>query len=191
MQMFYANKSLSDKQLDKLQQIQAKARQNSGKQAKALSKWRLVLALAASVAMLFVLISPLHTPSVVSHAYADIIKDSEDNNQRSTEISDWLRSNDIKEVPSRYQVEMVKYCYLDKDKTVHLRVAGTEQGKLHLFFRQGGGTVNGFNNAGTHDDMHWKLLKVKHDLTLLVMYTQDMREASVNHIIGAMTSVTG
>ena len=191
MQMFYANKSLSDKQLDKLQQIQAKARQNSGKQAKALSKWRLVLALAASVAMLFVLISPLHTPSVVSHAYADIIKDSVDHTQRNAEISGWLLSNDIKEVPSRYQVEMAKYCYLDKDKTVHLRVAGTEQGKLHLFFHQGEGIVNRFNNAGKHDDMHWKLLKVKQDLTLLVLYTQDMREASVNHIIGTMTSVTG
>jgi len=36
------------------------------------------------------------------------------------------------------------------------------------------------------DDINWKLLNVRNDLTVIVLYTQDMREKAVQHILSEM-----
>ena len=98
-------------------------------------------------------------------------------------MQQWLGENNIRPIPQKYPVEMSKFCKLDQYLTTHFRVAGVEQGKLHLFFHQGDRPVHWFNRKGELNSMNWRLLKVSENLTLIVLFTEDMREAAVEQIL--------
>jgi len=205
VQLFYENKSLSDSQQNQLQSLQEQARTDvnalvgtesaneieSGICHKIRNKWLIPVSIAASMSAIFVLVSLLSVPHLVSHAYTDVLKDASDYTLGELGATNRIQLDMVKAVPEKYSIEMHKYCFLDKEKTMHLRVAGVEQGKLHLFFKKGKGETNWLTRTGNYKDMHWKILQLKDDLTLLVMYTQDMRESSVNHIVNEVVSVVG
>jgi len=186
LKKYYAEKSLSNTQLNALQQTlehnssTVKPRNTSFNNGRTF-KW--LASVAASLLFFAVITSYIKTPDLITLAYADILKDTELNNGTQPSIQQWLNENSITQVPQQYPVEMSKFCLLDKFLTVHLRIAGAEQGKMNVFFHQGIYRLNSLNRSGMMNNMNWKLLKVRDDLTIIVMYTQDMREQVVQHIL--------
>ena len=185
---FYKEKKLSDVQLEKLQRLFRQ--QDAGVSARYRKKknlWVLGLPAILFVFALGYFKSPLIlTPDVIQAAYADISKDSGLHNGMESTMRQWLDENAVASVPQQYAVEMSKFCVLDRYLTTHLRIAGAEQGKLHLFFHQGKDLAGWKKRSGVLQRMHWKLLEVHNDLTLIVMYTHDMRESAVEQILGEL-----
>ncbi|MCW8956086.1 MAG: hypothetical protein OQL09_04325 [Gammaproteobacteria bacterium] len=187
---YYSGKSLSNTQIRTLQvmqqQIQPAIEQPTRKLDIAYRKRSWLAAVAASLIIFVVVFAYVATPSVIADAYADIAGDNSEFNGLQSSLVEWLETNNIAAVPEQYEVEMSKNCRLGDYYTKHLRIAGVEQGKLHLFFHQGNRPPYWLNRSGVMSDMNWKLMKVRNDLTLIVMYTQDMREKSIKHILGEM-----
>jgi len=184
VKIFYETHGLSDTQLHSLQQMIAEKAADSPHE-KSVS-WRWLSSIAASLLISIAIFTYLQTPAVVTAAYSDTQKDAALNNGLQASVSQWINENQIDAVPAQYRVEMSKFCRLDRYQTSHLRVAGVEQGKLHLFFHHGGHPLNWFNRSGTVDKMNWKLIKVRRDLSLIVMYSDDMRETAVRDILHQM-----
>ena len=126
------------------------------------------------------------TPALITSAYADISKDISLNNGMPPSMQQWLDENNIEPVPQQYPVEMSKFCRLDQSLTAHFRIAGKEQGKVNVFIHQGERPLHWSEGQGRVKDMNWKLVKVRKNLTLIVLYTQDMREKSVQYILDKM-----
>ena len=184
---YYVGSSLSDEQLKSLQVMQNIPPQYSVQNNKNhyhVFKW--MGSIAASIMLFVVLIGYLKTPEVISAAYVDAAKDARIHNGMQTSIAQWLSEINITSVPDKYPVEMSKFCKLNNYLTTHFRIAGVEQGELHLFFHHGSRPIYWFNSSGDIDDMKWKLVKVRDDLTLIVMYTSEMREKSVQFILDKM-----
>lgn len=183
---YYAERSLSDAQLQTLQQaLNEVETQNSikryGRSRSNVIKW--ASSLVASILLVMLALVYVQTPTVVTAAYADLSKDSGLSNGLQSSMQQWLGENGLGSVPQQYAVEMSKFCRLEQYLTTHIGIAGVEQGKLHLFFHQGERPVYWVNRTGVLQNMNWKLLKVGNDLTLIVMYTQDMRETAVEQIL--------
>jgi len=189
---FYREKKLSAEQLEKMQQLlqQKDTGANTQPGGKYKDKKKALLWGLPVIFCVFVLgnfIFPvITTPKVIQAAYADISKDSELHNGMDVSMRHWLDENAVASVPQQYAVEMSKFCVLDRYLTTHLRIAGTEQGKLHLFFHQGKGLGGWKSRSGVLQRMNWRLLEVHKDLTLIVMYTHDMRESAVEQILGEL-----
>jgi len=183
LQDFYTAKSLSDTQLNALQQTLNQQTPLKSQHHRGVFKW--AGSIAASVLLLVVLaIGYLQTPELITAAYADIYKDVHLNNGMQASIQQWMKKNHIADVPQQYPVKMSKFCQLNQLSTMHLRIAGTEQGELNVFFHYGETPLYWRNRSGTLDNMNWTLVKARDDLTLIVMYTHDMREQAVQHILG-------
>ncbi|RDH84874.1 MAG: hypothetical protein DIZ80_05260 [endosymbiont of Galathealinum brachiosum] len=195
---FYGNKSLSAEQMKTLQNILSQHseegeqhQQSSGSRFKQINVYKWPGSIAASILLFVVMMGYFQTPDLISSAYADIQKDSNLNNGMQVSMQQWLDENDISRVPIMYPVEMSKFCRLDQKLTTHLRIAGKEQGVLNVFFHQGKrplhwSPLHWLKGAGTLDDMNWKLVKVRDDLTVIVLYSHDMREKAVLHIMREM-----
>ena len=188
LKTFYADKGMSEDQLHALQQALIK---RADKDNVAITKGRKgsVIKWLGSIAASFLIIwltSSIHTPQINSSAYADILKDKSLNTGMQLSMLQWLDENKIARVPSMYPVEMGKFCLLDERLTMHMRISGKSQGEMNVFFHHGERALSWFDTSGRYDDMNWKLLKVRKNLTLIVLYTQDMREKSVKHILNEM-----
>lgn len=193
LQKHYAKKSLSNTQLSTLQEklkdnyntVEPRNTRFTTRNTRFTNRSEFKWLSSAAVALLFfvALTSYIKTPDIITLAYADILKDSELNNGIQPTMQQWLNENSVTQVPQQYPVEMSKFCLLDKYLTAHLRIAGIEQGKMNVFFHQGPHGLNSLKRSGTMNNMNWKLLKVRDDLTIIVMYTQDMREQAVQHIL--------
>lgn len=184
---YYAGQSLSDTQMLDLQAKLSRFEENitdnksvSNRRSAAV-KW--AGSFVASVLVFIIVFSYFQTPALVSDAYADISKDADLNNGMPVSMQQWLGENSISPIPQQYAVEMSKFCKLDQYLTTHVRIAGVEQGKVHLFFHQGERAASWFDRRGELNSMNWRLLKVRDNLTLLVMFTEDMREAAVEQIL--------
>ncbi len=186
---YYLTKMLSESQLNalykKLEPVNSK-KQWFGNRNRLLKSFKWGATFVASFVLSFFIFGYIHTPEIVSSAYADIYKDSTLNNGMQVAISQWLQENNIASVPRKFPVEMSKFCRLDTVLTTHLRVAGYKQGIMNVFFHQGVRPVHWINNTGIVDDMNWKLVKVRENLTVIVLYSFDMREKSVLHILDEM-----
>ncbi len=182
---YYSHKSLSAEQLKQLESLQAKSQSAAG-DTKKTCRWYVPATLLASVAMVFFIISVIGTPRLINHAYADIQKDAGYYSQLTDQQQQWLIANNINQVPQQYRLEMSKYCELGDDKTLHLRIAGIEQGKLHLFFQQDRAKSSWPSRRGQLDDLHWEVRKLNADMNLIVMYTDNMRKTAVDSILQQM-----
>jgi len=178
---YYAEKSLSEAQLYVLQKQLKRATRNKFTYPGVI-KW--VGSLAASLVFFSIFFGYLQTPAVIGNAYADIKKDAEIYNGLQPSIVQWMNKNHIAAVPRQYPVEMSKFCQLDQYLTAHVRVAGVKQGNMHLFFHRGKVPLSWINRSGVLDRMNWKLLKVRDNLILIVLYSHDMREKAVQYILG-------
>jgi len=191
---YYADKSLSATQLNALQksikqQADSIEQNHSNINKASVFKWGGTI--AASLFLFVVMMGYLQTPDLISSAYADIRKDANLNNGMQVSMQQWLDENDIASVPQQYPVKMSKFCRLDQVLTTHLRIAGKEQGEMNVFIHHGERTLSWFDRSGAVEDMNWKLLKVRNNLTLIVLYTHDMREKSVQHILHEMLPELG
>lgn len=189
---YYSGKTLSEARLQTLQNIQQQIEsviehspRNIGAEY---SAWTWSGAVAASLIIFVVVFAYFQTPTVINDAYADIRGDDIEYNGLQASLVQWLETNHISTVPEQYKIEMSKTCYLGEFHTKHLRIAGVEQGKLHLFFHRGNKPPYWINRSGVKNDMSWKLMKLRDDLTLIVMYTHDMREKAIKHIMSQMLS---
>ncbi len=192
---YYEEKTLSERQLGLLQQtLSSREDANmafSGFSAIIKRLRPATVALAASSVLFVVLLAALFVgyvqpPRVIADAYADIHKDGAVSNGLQVSMAQWMNESDIAAVPDRYPVEMSKFCRLNQYLTTHLRIAGASQGVVHLFFHHGERPFGWRDRSGVMDEMNWKLVKVRHNLTLIVLYSHDMREKAVQHIIGEM-----
>lgn len=187
IQSYYSEKSLSDVQLQSLQRLQeSTSQQQTETKRQRTSGFNWLVSIAASFLVFVIFVAYLQTPAVITAAYADIKSDAKLNNGLPSSMSQWMTNNRIELVPEKYNVEMSKFCKLQQHQTTHLRIAGATQGKMHLFFHHGEKSAHWFKRSGTDKQMNWKLLQVREDLTLIVMYTHDMREEAVQNILGEM-----
>jgi hypothetical protein len=186
---YYAEKTLSDIQLQALQntlQDYLPQSQNSINSKRFITLQRLA-SIAASLLLFVIVYGYAHTPSVITSAYADIQLDAGINNGLQASISQWMSENRIRNVPLQYPVEMSKRCHLDEYKTTHMRIAGYERGTMHLFLHRGN-AMPWIKRTGTVGEMNWKLIKARDDLTVIVLYTRDMRESAIQNVLGEMFS---
>lgn len=186
LKKYYASKSLSDSQLDSLQALQKNQQQleSMGVNKPYALQW--MGSVAAALLLFLMAFVYMHTPAVISDAYADMVKDASLNNQMQSSVRHWMNENSIGGVPQNYPVEMSKFCHLDKYETTHLRVAGAEQGTMHLFFHRGKRPIHWMNRSGSVDDMGWKMIEVREGLTVIVLYTHDMRASAIQAILSGM-----
>jgi len=184
LKTYYFAKALSNKQLQALHEQQDVSDHNQSYLSYRTLKW--VGSVAASLVVFFMVFSYTFTPAVVTAAYADIALDANTNNGMQLSLTQWMNKNQINPVPQQYKVEMSKFCQLDQFKTTHLRIAGIEQGKMHVFFHHGEPPIHWLNRSGTKGHMKWRLVKIREDLTLIVMHTFDMRNQSVQHILAGI-----
>jgi len=189
---YYAGKSLSDTQLDTLQknlsQGAFQGNSTSGVKRRRIMKW--ASSLAASLFLLVMVSGYLHTPEIVTLANTDITKDANLKNGLPVPTEQWLNKHSIEQVPEIYPVKMSKLCRLGQSLTMHLRIAGKQQGEMNVFFQPGENTtgwVDGWlARSGDMQGMHWKLIKVRKNLSVIVLYTPDMRETAVQDILQKM-----
>jgi len=195
---FYSNKSLTSEQLDRLQQLTS---QNSCELERkpekvdfhdtgessifSRSKYFWLSSMAASVMMFFILFDNSH-PGLITSAYQDIAKDSELHNGLDIAVSNWLAVNNISPVPKEFDIEMSKFCQLEKQIATHIRVAGKSQGTAHFFFHQKDADLQAEIVQGVENEMNWKIIYIRENISVLVMYTQDMREEAVQKILLGM-----
>ncbi len=178
---YYHKKSLSEAQQSALETLQKDLKKPEQKQSLESYKW--LSTIAASLLLFAVAFTYSQTPNIIASAYADTLKDAEMNNGMQPLMTQWMDENKLNVIPQQFKVEMARFCKLDKYLTTHLRIAGVEQGELHLFFHRGEQPLSWFNRTGTFEKMNWKLLKIRDDLTVVAMYTHDMREKSVQVIL--------
>ena len=187
---YYSVKSLSSAQISTLQMKQRQLQTSIGK-----TSWKLnnnyhkkpwLATVAASFIVFIIAFAYMKTPPVISDAYVDIRRDDNEFNGLQASLVKWLDANKIAAVPEQYKIEMSKICQLGTYQTRHLRIAGVQQGKLHLFFHQGDKPLYWLKRSGVMSNMNRRLVKVRDDLMLIVMYTQDMREKAIKHILGEM-----
>lgn len=190
---FYVNKSLSVEQMETLQHVldkheakDEKSHLNFGGYINKVGVYKWLGSVAASFFLFVLMMSYFQTPELISSAYADIQKDAGLNNGMRASMQEWLDENNISRIPQQYPVEMSKFCRLDQVLTTHIRIAGKEQGVMNVFFHYGERPLHWLNGDGTLDDMNWKLVKVREKLTVIVLYSHDMREKSVKHILHKM-----
>ncbi len=188
LKTFYANQSLSNQQVAKLQKMLRQNETTPSNKNKTLGVLKWMAAMAVSLLMVVALMTYLQTPALITSAYADIYKDANLNNGMPASMRQWLTANKIADVPALFPVKMSKFCRLAGLVTTHLRIAGKQQGEMNVFFHHGDAELSLHSQSGKVDDMNWRLLKVRDDLTLIVLYTHDMREKSVNTILQAMLS---
>ena len=184
---FYASKHLSDTQYQDLQALQKKRQQSQSirhSRKPLMSFW--TASIAASLLFFTVTFSYMQPPMLITAAYADTIKDADLHNGMQEKTHQWMDEYGIGNVPEKYRVEMSKFCKLNQYPASHLRIAGAEQGILHIFLHQGHRPMHWLNRTGTVNELNWSLIKVRDDLTLIVMHSNDMREAAIQHILAEM-----
>lgn len=187
MKTFYASKPLSDTQHTDLQALQKKLQQSQdGTYPNKSYMLRWIGMAAASLFLFTVTVAYMQTPTVITAAYADILHDADLNNGMKAKMHRWMNDHNIGNIPQEYLVEMSKFCTLGKYQTSHLRIAGTEQGTLHLFLHQGDRPTHWLDRTGTVDELNWSLIKIRDDLTVIVMSTHDMRESAIQYILSGI-----
>lgn len=102
-------------------------------------------------------------------------------------VASLVKQRNINYPPESMPVEMTKYCNLDGNKTIHLKVAGEKQGTVHLFINEGHFDLSKSNrDEEINESMPWKLINPREDLSVLVLYTKDMNPANVDRLIQTM-----
>ena len=196
---YYKNKELSDEKMHLLSELTKNIDTNnvnnvnnvnneeSSTHRRRSSMWSIsISAIAASLLVAVIMVGFQQQPEIITAAYHDINFDSHLNNGFAQQQKEWIAVNHISPAPAQYKVEMSKFCELAGHTTTHLRIAGTEQGKMNIFFKKGLRPYRFGKKSGKKDDMYWKVLESKQDFTVIVLYTEDMRENVVNQIINKM-----
>ena len=190
---YYSGKTLAEDKLQALSALYDKHNvQDSRDNVRAIKtgqrrKWIYATsAIAASLFAVVLSVAYLQTPALITAAYADVQKDASLNNGLAAAQQEWISANHIAPIPAQYKVEMSKYCDLDGFRATHFRIAGEHQGNMNIFFNKGPRPYTFGRSSGKTDDLYWKVLESRQGFTVVVMYTEDMREKVVNTILNTM-----
>jgi len=193
LKTYYSEHSLNDKQLNQLQDLSSvnNEEQNKPEQTYFNRKTLWLNTIAASF-LIFLIFPPsldqVQSTKLITAAYSDIKKDASLNNGLDKTINQWMSDNNVSTIPKEFNIEMSRFCQLDQYKSTHLRVAGAEKGIAHFFFHQSDKIPKAKLSKGQKDEMNWQIVKLHANLSVLVIYTQDMREEAVQKILNEMRS---
>jgi len=150
-------------------------------------KYILVAASLFGIIFGTVLVNNLSAPgNLISIAINDINKDEKHHIGITLPVESLLKQANIHLPPESMPIEMAKLCNLNGNRTTHIKVAGAKQGAVHLFIRAGDFDAPLWESEKNAPAMPWKLIKPRNDLSVLVIYTEDMNPASVDKLIQTM-----
>lgn len=150
-------------------------------------KYILVAASLFGIIVGTVLVNRLSTPKdLISIAINDINKDKKQHVGITLPMELLVKQANIHLPPDSMPIEMIKLCNLNGNKTTHIKVAGTKQGAVHLFIKEGDFNASLWESTHNPPTMPWRLIKPRNDLSVLVVYTEDMNPASVDKLIQTM-----
>lgn len=152
------------------------------------ANFRVIAAGFAGMAVGVLLMNYVLAPSdLISVAFKDIQNHSNQQIGIALPIDPLLRRIRINPPPESMPIKMTKLCKLDGNKSLHLEVAGEKRGTVHLFIKQDNfDAFFGSAELGARATMNWKLIKPRSDLSVLVLYTQDMNPVNVDKLIQTM-----
>lgn len=148
---------------------------------------KLTAVAASFVVAMVVLRITFSTPALVTAAIDDIAEDAKHSVGIAVDFSAVLSSRNIDAPLQKMPVRMSKYCELDEQKTLHMQVAGEQQGHVHLFVRDG--RFDHFfwqAEEGVAGDMQWRIIQPSDDLSVLVVFTPDMNPVNVEKLVRHM-----
>ena len=150
-------------------------------------KYILVAASLFGIIVGAVLVNQLATTNdLISIAINDIKKDEKQHVGITLPVELLFEQAKIHLPPESMPVEMAKLCNLNGNKTTHIKVAGAKQGAVHLFIKVGDFDASLWESNNNAPTMPWRLIKPRNDLSVLVVYTEDMNPASVDKLIQTM-----
>lgn len=151
------------------------------------AKYLFIAASLAGIILGTVLVNHLITPNdLITIAINDINNDEKHHVGITLPVDLLIKQAKIQLPPDSMPIEMTKLCNLKGNKTTHIKVAGVKQGAVHLFIKQGDFDASLWESANSSTEMPWKLIKPRTDLSVLVVYTEDMNPASVDQLIQTM-----
>lgn len=124
--------------------------------------------------------------NIVSVAINDIKKDEQHNIGITLPIEQLLRQSNIHLPPNSMPIKMAKLCNLAGNRTTHIKIAGAKQGSVHLFVKFGNFNELISNPKNSKNSLRWKLVKPRANLSVLVIYTEDMSPSNVEKLIQSM-----
>jgi len=152
------------------------------------SVWRqskkLAYSMAASFCLVFIISNNISfTPEIIIAAVSDIIKDSK--NDIGISVSyEQIRENEGIHSFKNMLVKMTKYCTLNNKRMLHVKVDGVNQGSAHFFVNHGSLDLSLWQSkTGQEKGMIWKVIKLNEKFSVLVIYTENMRPATVDTLI--------
>ncbi len=144
-----------------------------------------LLSFVGIVAVLWINLSIL-TPSIISTAIEDIQKDAFTGAGITEKYRHWLSQRNIKLPPDKMTVTLSKFCKLAGRLSFHLKIAGEHQGNVHLFILNNKPDMTSGNLNGKSATLSWRIIKPQANLYVLVLFTHDMKQESVNKLIQNM-----
>ena len=153
--------------------------------------WKISYSLAACLFVTILSFSYWYSipPDLIKQAYSDINKDRYLGNGVSTEVTNWFKINKLS-LPSRtMKVSMSKFCKLDKHKTTHIRVLGEYKGKVDVFLSHTNFSTFLKKTSGKFNNKNWRIVVKKGKADIILVYSNDMKEESVEKLIRKILNV--
>ena len=169
--------------------IQENWRQQRATQQSKRPLGKLLAGVSAMVFILSALVIYKQDPvaDLISAAMSDIDRDAQHHVGIAIPPRHQLLLSQVHLPPSDMPIEMSKRCNLIGNDTLHLKIAGVKRGYVHLFIKTGEFQSAELNSdKGARRSMPWRLLKPRNDLSVLVLYTNDMNPDSVDKLIKTM-----
>lgn len=150
-------------------------------------KYILVAASVFGIIVGAVLVNNFSAPDdLISIAINDIKKDEKHHVGITLPVEKVLQQANIHLPPESMPIQLAKLCNLNGNKTTHIKVLGAKQGAVHLFIKAGDFDAVLWESESSVPAMPWRLIKPRNELSVLVVYTEDMNPASVDKLIQTM-----
>jgi len=155
---------------------------------------RLLMSAVASifvVSMALFFVGQQGAPNIVALAMQDIASDARHRNQSEYPFDDVmlsrLKMQGINPPLPTMPVKMAKYCSLNKTQAIHLRIAGSVKGEVHVFIRDGDFDIPAWRaEQGELNAMQWQIIHPRENMSVLVIRTADMNPQNVEALIQKM-----
>lgn len=150
-------------------------------------KFILIAAGLSGIILGTLLVNQLTVPQdLINIAINDIRNDDKQHVGITLPVDLIIKQANIHMPPESMPVEMTKLCNLNGNKTTHLKIAGAKQGAVHLFIKEGSFDASLWESKNNTPGMPWMLIKPRDNLSVLVVYTEDMNPVSVDKLIQTM-----
>lgn len=143
---------------------------------------------AASLLLIVTLFVRMNnTPDIVYSAINDIASDTKHDVGLSIDLASIQREFNINSLPKSVTLQMSKHCILKGSKTVHLKIADTKNREVHMFLQHGEFETTLWQAMnGKLNTMPWQLLQPRQDLSLLIVYSEDMSTENIDQLTRKM-----